>query len=192
MNSVLYNLIPNELMSGTILDLGCGDLDSQLNSRHNERFIRASEESRYLGVDVILVKESLLYTERTDILSFEGRPEHADLVLLIEVAEHVDYSKWISLFDCALSCVKLEGSLIVSTPYMEPVDGGMTSKDDVCPHIVFGIDSNLLSKFLPKGTSYRYIGDGTKRVKVGRFPIPYVKVHKPIWIVGVYRKEREQ
>jgi SAM-dependent methyltransferase len=195
MNPLLYSAIPKYLLRGTILDIGCGDCTSQLKSRHRERFISASKEGRYLGIDIN--PSSRLNTISKDLFTLSTRRTY-DLVLLVEVAEHINEVRWSEMFNIIRGLVSPNGSLIVSVPYKEPRDSGMTNPNDVCPHVVFGIDVKKMRSFLPNATvSYHGRGTTPKRTRKDIINLiihvlrrnPLVNPKRPVWMVLTWNKE---
>ena len=195
MNPLLYSAIPEHLLDYTILDLGCGSCESQLQSKNATKFKTASQEGRYLGVDI--EPGELLNTVRCDLFTLSTQASF-DLVLLIEVAEHIDHARWPELFTLAKNMLAPTGTLIVSVPYREPVGSGMTDPNGVCPHVVFNIDAARLREFL-HGASVSYHGRRTIQRRTFRNLITIfihilrrnqlINPYRPIWILSTWKQE---
>ncbi|MGY5875957.1 MAG: class I SAM-dependent methyltransferase [Candidatus Thorarchaeota archaeon] len=157
-----YDLIPDKLLEGEILEIGAGYPERPLASRHRERFLKANEEERYLGIDLIEPENPSLNILKMDIFELDVRKKF-DTIIALEVIEHIDLRLWPELFEIMRELLKTGGYLFISTPYREPswrfgVMMEKYGKDQPWNvHVVYDICPELLGYFLPEAKfSYTY------------------------------------
>ena len=140
-----YDMIPEDLFYGSVLDVGCGDGAHQHQSTNAQRLYSCD----YTGIDVTL---------GTDLFTYE--PEHPfDLVLAIHVIEHVPIGQWDNLFSRLQSWVAEGGHLVIGTPYRQPsIRYSRFNGPENQRHRVFDIDEGLLSQYIYPLTYIHYEG----------------------------------
>jgi len=140
-----YDMIPEELFHGRILDVGCGDGSNQHQSKHADLLYSCD----YTGIDVTL---------GTDL--FEYEPNHAfDLVLAIHVAEHIPIERWDDLFDRLQRWTAKGGHLVIGTPYRQPrIRYSRFTGPENQRHRVFDIDEDLIGQYIWPITYMHYKG----------------------------------
>ncbi len=142
-----YDAIPEELLLGETLDVGCGDFSNQHKSRHSSLILFALAELRWCGIDV----EQDLFKWETHTLF--------DTVLAIHVIEHVPKEKWYMMFEKLCGWVKPGGSLVIGTPYRQSPNVYKHFKGpENQRHVVFGIDEHTIQHFLRPVQVIRYTG----------------------------------
>jgi len=123
-----------------------------MNSRHKERFLKAVEENRYIGVEAFIPLKPLLPVVQCDIMDYEPEQKF-DAIFLMDVIEHIQFRDWFVLFPRLRSWLNVGGTLILTMPYDENIrsylycDEG--EKTDLMIHVVFGIDEEIIKRFLP-------------------------------------------
>lgn len=147
-----YNNIPayvfcrwfRDNLNFTILDIGCSDGENALNSKWGAIFDMVDQRGNYRGLDIEPLIEPLLYGIRNiNVLEYYTARKF-DLILMLQVLEHIEEGNWAQLLQRLMLMLKDGGSLVVSMPYQEE-DVGDT-KDG---HHVFGIDEAKVLTYLP-------------------------------------------
>ena len=194
MTSEYYSDIPPLMLKNKrILEVGSGYGKNQLLSRHKDIFLNAD----YIGYDLLLQQKPLLNIVESDIRNVEFEREEFDVILFMHCVEHIPIEDWAKLFDRLVYALRVGGWFVIAAPYNEnsrrPCDPG---------HIVFDINENMLSSYLPRIRMYR---------SSIRYP-RYLGVRKLIWwlrrflrgdrvvplgvlrrsFIAFWRKEREQ
>lgn len=192
--SILYSAIPQDLLTGSILDVGCGYFKNQILSRNEDLFITAILERRYQGID-LMHEDNHFNITKIDFFEFPQTKQY-DLVLCFEMLEHIEFSKWNELIQRLKGFVKVEGTLLLSVPYIERKDSGMTEASSICPHVVFGIDEDMLQRF--DIHKYRYFGKSHVKLTAGNLVNLFIQLlrrnkainpFRPVWIMGIWKKE---
>ncbi|MFW9777495.1 MAG: SAM-dependent methyltransferase [Candidatus Heimdallarchaeota archaeon] len=148
----MYDLIPEAIIKGKILDIGAGNEEwfgdelPQLESKYRDIFL----SENYLGIDINPPKNGLLNIIRQDLLTFEPNTRF-DTILMIEVIEHISIEHWPEVFRKLRSWLNSGGYLFFSCPYNEPY---------VSPHpwrhLVFEITEKTVKNYLPDATFQIY------------------------------------
>jgi len=130
-----YDMIPTDLLHGTILDVGCGDGSNQRMSNHSDLL----QGEKYTGIDMI---------QGQNLLSFDTTQQY-DTVLAIHVIEHVHVSQWPAMFERLQSWVAPHGTLVLGCPYDQSsaVYAQFTGPENQ-RHRVFGITFNMLEEYI--------------------------------------------
>ncbi len=144
-----YDCIPDEYMSGNILELGSSVGINQLVSRHKERFLKAVSENRYIGVDVVIPLKPLLPVVKCEIMDYV--PERKfDCILLMDVIEHIQFRDWFILFPRLKQWLNPKGILIMTMPYKSGIERYLYHEGYYSCHVVFNISRKVISRFLPE------------------------------------------
>ena len=192
--SLIYSVIDKMHLQGTVLDVGCGDFTHQMESKNRPFFIDAVLQKRYTGIDI---KPNFWnFILREDIFELQIDPVY-DLVMCLEMAEHIKIQKWPELFARLKGLVKKDGVLYVSVPYQEPKDSGMTDPNSQCPHVVFDIKAHELEYYLPDAR-ITYHGRVQRQSLTPRRLLnlfiqvlrrnKHVNPYKPVWMLAEWRK----
>ena len=151
-NRFYYNIIPDYVFpkNGSILELGCGDGTSQLQSRHAEKF----KTLEYVGIDKRTDLEKNLNIVTADIRNYQPEFKH-DLLLAIATLEHIPFSYWENLkWLIDVDTVK-NGYVVIVVPDNQKLEEYYNSKDYKLAyqynsiHEVFSISKDFLEKWLP-------------------------------------------
>ena len=121
-----YDLIPEEIIinAKNILDIGIGDLSTQLMSKYKNIFL----SDKYTGIDNRSEISTNLKYKNIDILDFETTKKY-DLVICIEIIEHVQFRDWEKLFNKLKSLISENGYLFITTPYKQEFDNIAEAND---------------------------------------------------------------
>lgn len=146
--TVRYDKIPAKLLRGKILEIGARWGQYQNLSIHQERFL----SSDYHGID-IEYESDLIDIEKADVLEWDTTEKY-DVILALDVIEHIPYRDWPALFEKMRRWLKDRGHLIVSCPYKEKIADFSSRflKDYRMCHVVFGIDKRFLHRWMPNAT----------------------------------------
>jgi len=143
-----YDFIPEHLLEGSILDVGCGDMSNQTKSKYRDLFLKKLQTFDYCGIDI-----------EQDIFKWESKTLF-DTVLAIHVIEHIPLQQWELLFSRLRSFVAPQGHLVIGTPYKQQnsayyqyFKGPPAQK-----HVVFDIDEYLIRNFIAPIEVIRYKG----------------------------------
>lgn len=141
-----YDLIPEKIIekANNILDIGLGDNNNQLNSKYSKIF----KSNKYLVIDIRKIKTDLNY-HQTNILDF-NTDKKFDLIICIEVIEHIKFSEWNNLFKKMKTLLSSNGYLLITTPYKQKLNEYLESIPEINAqiHNVFNIDKKILKHFL--------------------------------------------
>jgi len=147
-DSKRYDCIPDECLSGYILDLGASLGINQLGSKHKEKFLLAVREDRYTGIEAFMPLEPLLPITEGNIMEYQPDRKF-DLILLMDVIEHIQFRDWFILFPRLKEWLQPNGILILTTPYKESITGYLHHQGYYSCHVVFNISRDIISRFLP-------------------------------------------
>jgi 2-polyprenyl-3-methyl-5-hydroxy-6-metoxy-1,4-benzoquinol methylase len=138
-----YDAIPSHFLKGAILDVGCGDMSNQKNSKNWPYLVLGD----YTGIDI-----------EEDIFNYET-DQTFDTVLAIHVIEHIELIKWPAMFERLCSWVTPGGHLIIGTPYMQSPSVYRNFKGpENQRHRVFRIDEKAIEYYLGEVGVIRYRG----------------------------------
>lgn len=138
--------------------MGCGDGNSQIESRHKSHFLN----NGYVGLDIRSDLASKINIVNADVFDYETDKKF-DAVLAIAVIEHIPFSYWPKLFDKLKSWTNEGGYIAILVPHDEMLTEYITSVDykhclehypvvnhGVPCHVVHGINGKVLQHFLPR------------------------------------------
>lgn len=145
--SYWYNLIPDEIITDkSILDIGANNGLLQLGSRHKDKFLL----NDYLGIDVNPPETVHLPIIQADLFNF--KPEKLyDLVICIEVLEHIALRDWSLAFKKLKSFTKKDGCLFITVPHNQHMNSYLHKMAKLPyhqKHVVFGITERTVHFFL--------------------------------------------
>ena len=196
-NTYYYDLLPNNIFreNGTILEMGCGDGNSQVESRHKSHFLGKG----YIGLDIRSDISPKINIMNADVFDYDT-DDKFDTVLAIAVIEHIPFSNWPKLFDKLKTWTKKDGYMGILVPHDERLSDYITSLDyehclkhypvlghGVPCHVVHGITEKVLRHFLPgadvfevrRKLNFREEGEGLLRPSL-RFVKRVLTRHKYI------------
>ncbi|MBW6451238.1 MAG: class I SAM-dependent methyltransferase [DPANN group archaeon] len=112
--SIANDLIPDNIRSGSILDIGCGSYPFFLNTiKFNKKY----------GIDNSLKKDALntkkMFLKKYNILNNKSLPfedNYFDCITLLAVIEHLDNSTFLNILKECKRVLKKDGLLIMTTP----------------------------------------------------------------------------
>ena len=96
----------------SVLELGCGTGENQLNSN----FAELLDKIDYLGLDVI---DSKLNSIKTNVFDYIPESDKYDKILAYELFEHVGLRDWRKLFLKYFSALKVGSLFIITVPYKQ-------------------------------------------------------------------------
>jgi SAM-dependent methyltransferase len=134
-----YDFIPARLLQGAVLELGMGSGQRQLESNNSELF----QKCNYLGVD-LHDNTSSLPSMQGDIFDLSFSSNTFDTVLMINVIEHLDITKWNVLFTEIKKWLVEDGTLFLTT-----ITGEEARVNHPHGHVVFGIVRSTFKQALP-------------------------------------------
>ena len=145
-----YDAIPPALLTGTVLDVGCGDWSNQTDSTNSDIILKGLIDLRYCGID--------LTNEAGDLFDWEPKAPF-DTVLAIHVIEHIPIEKWPLMFKRLISWVKPHGHLVIGVPCMQSPEVYKHFKGpENMKHVVFGINETTINRYLDGLVFFRYRG----------------------------------
>lgn len=149
-----YDVVPKELFSGNILEIGARNGEAQLCSRHRKAFLRANREARYLGLDILRPQSPELTIIPLDFFDYDQDGQTYDLVLMLEVIEHISLRDWPLLFQKVKSCLRPNGKLFLTTPSNESAKHlteylPLFKLEPMGGHVVYSITPEMVRLFLP-------------------------------------------
>jgi len=149
-----YDMIPRKLFSGNILEIGARNGEAQLCSRHRDAFLQSSKEARYLGLDILRPDSPELMIIPLDFLDYDRDDQTYDLVLMLEVIEHISLRNWPLLFQKTKSCLRPNGKLFLTTPFNESAKHlkeylPLFKLEPMGGHVVYSITPDMIRLFLP-------------------------------------------
>jgi len=138
-----YDFIPAHLLTGSVLDVGCGDGSNQRMST-NYPLLQACD---YTGIDTTL---------GTDVFSYEPHRTF-NTVLAIHIIEHIPQERWPELFERLKAWTA--HTLVIGTPYRQSptVYAGYKGPANQ-RHVVFGIDEDMICCYLSPVDVIHYQG----------------------------------
>jgi len=163
---ISHDLIPDYVFGGSILDIGADLGFNQINCRHSKRFLEANKNGNYLGIEIKRRDKPLLNIIETDIFKWRNTKKY-DLILAIELIEHIQFRDWVKLFNKLKNWVAINGYLVITTPANESLEKYLQNHEKtilgVYPfsnyyqtHVVFGITKKVIRYFLPNAKINTY------------------------------------
>jgi len=156
-----YDNIPTKVFTSTndpsILELGCGKGDRQLSSKYSKYF-----RKNYLGLDIFDFQDSELDMKQTNVLEYNFQSESKNIVLALEILEHIPLRDWDYIINEMKECVKIGGYIVVTTPYMEKlteyIKNITPNKRYYQIHNVFAINKQIMEYYFPNSIKKRLLG----------------------------------
>ncbi|MFX1308501.1 MAG: class I SAM-dependent methyltransferase [Promethearchaeota archaeon] len=111
---IAQKLIQTHKKSGSILDIGCGSYPLLLiNSRFNEKYgiDQSITTIKFKHLNISLIKHNIHINGK---LPFSR--EHFDVITMLAVIEHLEYSQVYKIIKECYSILKENGILIITTP----------------------------------------------------------------------------
>lgn len=146
-----YNEIPERCIRNakSILDVGSSDGSMAKYSNYGRFFDKVNDSGNYLGIDIQQFQHTCYNILQQDILRFVPERDY-DLIVALHVLEHIDIASWKELFEKLYSCVAAGGYLVVNVPFQQH-EVEHTFECAAMQHKIFGIDKQMLERFLPGG-----------------------------------------
>ena len=146
-----YNEIPYCCIKDaqSMLDVGSSDGSMAKCSNYGRFFDKVNDSGNYLGIDIQQFQHTCYNILQQNILRFV--PERAyDLIVALHILEHIDIASWKELLERLYSCVAAGGYLVVNVPFRQH-EVEHTFECEAMRHKVFGIDKQMLERFLSGG-----------------------------------------
>lgn len=111
--SLRYDKLTKYIVPNTnVLELACGSGKNQLRSK----FVNILDKINYLGLDVI---PSDLNSIRVNLFDYQPKKNFYDVILAIEIFEHVKVTSWKELFMKYYLALNEKGLFIITVPHKQ-------------------------------------------------------------------------
>ena len=115
------NAIPDKWLEDTtsVLDIGCGNGESQVNSIHKNWFLEMDINNMYRGIDlqsIPVIQLTNIY-DNIDVTKVFFEDNTFDLILAIHVFEHIPFHEWRDTIKRIFRWLKPDGYLIIGVPF---------------------------------------------------------------------------